>query len=188
MVKKYRLIHDENLCIGCQACNIACRVENSVPDDFFRLQVRVETKGIFPHMKMDFRRLSCVMCDDAPCVDVCPTHASFQTKDGLVHVDARLCISCRYCIVACPYDARFTNPLTKVIEKCTFCFENKVAKEMEPSCVSICPTEALIFGDMNKQDSKVYQKSRNTHLKFSKAHLQTKPKVAFVPNRKGVQL
>lgn len=182
------MIHDENLCIGCQACSVACRVENSVPDDLFRLQVRIDTKGTFPKLKMDFTRLSCVMCDDAPCVDVCPTHASFQTKDGLVHVDDKLCIACRYCIVACPYSARFINPVTHSVEKCTFCFENRLSKEMLPACVSICPTEALVFGDMLDKRSNVYQKSHNTYLHFPKVHLNTKPKLAIVPNKKGVQL
>lgn len=188
MEKKYRMIHDENLCIGCQACNIACRVENNVPDDFFRLQVRVETKGIFPRLKMNFTRRSCVMCENPPCVTVCPTHASFQSKDGLVHIDERVCISCKYCILACPYDARFINPITKAVDKCTFCFEERVSKELNPACVSVCPTNALVFGDMNNKTSLVYQKSQNTYLQFPKEHLNTKPKVAIVPNKKGVQL
>jgi len=119
MIKKYRMIYDENLCIGCQSCSIACRVENSVSDSFFRLQVRMETRGIFPSLSMQFSRHACVMCENAPCVSVCPTHASFQTKDGLTHIDERLCISCKYCIVACPYEARFINPHTKAVEKGT---------------------------------------------------------------------
>lgn len=188
MEKKYRMIHDENLCIGCQACSIACRVENNVPDDVFRLQVRVETKGIFPRLKMNFARHSCVMCENPPCVDVCPTHASFQSKDGLVHIDERACISCKYCILACPYDARFINPLTKAVDKCTFCFEKRVSKALNPACVSVCPTNALVFGDMNNQSSLVYQKSQNTYLQFPKEHLNTKPKVVYVPNKKGMQL
>jgi polysulfide reductase chain B len=186
MSKKYKMIHDENLCIGCQACSVACRSANHVPDNVFRLQVRVETQGIFPDLKMDFRRQSCVMCDDAPCVEVCPTGASFQTSDGLVHIDHSLCVSCKYCVVACPYDARFMNPVTKAIDKCTFCFENRVSKGEKPACVTVCPTNALVFGDMNDHDSEVYQKAKECYLVTPKAHLGTHPKLAFVPNKKGV--
>ncbi len=185
MDKKYRLIYDENLCIGCQACNVACRVENSVPDHFFRLQVRIETKGEFPDLTMRFSRVSCVMCDNPPCVDVCPTHASFQGKDGLVHMDTRMCISCQYCILACPYEARFVNPITKAVDKCNFCYETRVSKSLNPACVSVCPTEALCFGDMRNTQSVVFQKSKSAFLLFPKAHLRTAPKVAFVPIHKG---
>ena len=185
MEKEYRLIYDENLCIGCQACSVACRVENSVPEHFFRLQVRMHTKGVFPHLSMRFERFSCVMCEHPPCVDVCPTHASFQTKDGLTHIDERSCISCKYCILACPYEARFINPITKSVDKCTFCFTTRVSRELNPACVSVCPTEALCFGDMHDKNSLVASKSHHSYLRFPKAHLRTSPKVAFVPNRKG---
>jgi len=187
MSKKYRLIYDENLCIGCQACSVACRLENNVPDDLFRLQVHVETKGIFPNLGMQFERLSCMMCENPPCVKVCPTNASFQSKDGLVHINEKVCITCKYCILACPYHARFVNPLKNVVEKCTFCYENRVSKELLPACVSICTTDALSFGDMKQTHSDVYQKSLQEVLVFPKEHLGTKPKVAFVPNRKGIK-
>lgn len=186
MNKKFRLIHDENLCIGCQACSVACRSENNVPDDVFRLQVRIETHGSFPDLKMDFRRQSCVMCEDAPCVEVCPTGASFKTADNVTLVDNDLCVSCKYCVVACPYEARFLNPITKAIDKCTFCYESRVSKGEKPACVSVCPTDALEFGDMNDKNSNVYKLSKENVLELPKKHLGTKPQLAFVPNKKGV--
>ncbi|QKF81679.1 4Fe-4S dicluster domain-containing protein [Halarcobacter ebronensis] len=186
MKKKYRMIHDENLCIGCQACSVACRSENKVPDDLFRLQVRVKTEGVFPDLRMDMKRHSCVMCEDTPCVTVCPTGASFKTEDGLVQVDPKLCVSCKYCIVACPYEARFINPVTKNADKCTFCYSNRVSKGQDPACVTVCPTDALVFGDINDTTSEVYKKAKESTLVYPKAHLGTKPKLAFVPNKKGV--
>lgn len=185
MDKQYRLIYDENLCIACQACSVACRVENNVPDHFFRLQVRASTQGVFPNLTMHFTRISCVMCENPPCVDVCPTHASFQGKDNLVYMDERKCISCRYCILACPYEARFVNPITKAVNKCDFCYETRVSKALDPMCVSVCPTEALCFGDMHNPKTAVYHKSKSCSLLFPKAYLRTFPKVAFVPSMKG---
>lgn len=186
MNKKYRMIHDENLCIGCQACSVACRSEHKVPDDVFRLQVRIETSGTFPDLKMDFKRYSCVMCEDAPCVEVCPTKASFQTKDGIVHIDNDMCVSCKYCVTACPYGARFLNPVTKAIDKCTFCYSTRVSKGKKPACTTICPTDALTFGDMNDKSSEVYIKANMNNLIYPKKYLGTKPKLAFVANKKGI--
>ena len=185
MEKQYRLIYDENLCIGCQACSVACRVEHDVPNDFFRVQVRVETKGVFPQLRMQYERLSCVMCENPPCVSVCPTNASFQGKDGLVHIDAKACVSCKYCILACPYHARFVNPISHGVEKCNFCAETRLVRELLPACVSTCPTDALVFGDLKKTTTSVLEKSRKEVLVFPKAHLGTCPKVAFVPQKKG---
>ena len=187
MQKQYRLLYDENLCIGCQACSVACRVENSVPDNVYRVQVHMKTLGVFPNLGMQYERHSCVMCENPPCVSVCPTNASFQSKDGLVHIDEKSCISCKYCILACPYHVRFINPLKNVVEKCTFCYETRVSKELLPTCVSTCPTDALSFGDMRQKESLVHQKSHKEVLVFPKAHLGTKPKVAFIPNRKGIK-
>ncbi len=187
MNAKYKMIHDENLCIGCQACSVSCRSENRIEDNVFRLQVRVETKGTFPNLRTDFKRQSCVMCENAPCVEVCPTGASFQTKEGLVHIDESLCVSCKYCVVACPYEARYVKPTTKDIDKCTFCYGNRVSKGKQPACVTVCPTDALVFGDMNDTNSEVYKKSKESYLLFPKEHLGTKPSLAFVPNKKGVE-
>lgn len=184
-MKKYLMIFDENLCVGCQACSVACRSENNVPDNVFRLQVRVGTRGVFPNLAMDFKWQSCVMCDDPPCVTVCPTGASYRTADGLVHIKEDLCVSCKYCMVACPYNARFMNPITKAIDKCTFCFTNRVAKGEDPACVTVCITNALVFGDVNDKKSAVYKKALDNPLVFPKAHLGTKPKLAFIPNKKG---
>ncbi|DAB35946.1 MULTISPECIES: 4Fe-4S dicluster domain-containing protein [unclassified Sulfurospirillum] len=188
MAKAYRLIFDENLCIGCQACNVACRLENDVPEGVYRLQVHVTTQGVFPHLGMHFERRSCVMCDEPPCVSVCPTGASFQSKDGLVHIHESQCITCKYCILACPYHARFINPLKNVVEKCTFCFDSRLSKALDPACVSVCTTEALRFGDVSQENSTVAMLSRKETLLFPKAHLGTKPKVCFIPARKGVKV
>lgn len=182
-MKKFMMIVDENLCIGCQACSIACRTENKVSEGVYRVQVWSKMSGEFPKLKTDFTRQSCVMCENSPCVDVCPTGASFKTKDGVTLVDDRLCVSCKYCILACPYDARFVDPLTNAIGKCTFCYENRLQKGEKPACVSVCPTEALIFGTLD--DEKIQKILSKNAVEYEKAHLNTKPSLAVIKNKKG---
>ena len=184
-MKKYMMIHDENLCIGCQACSVACRSENNVPDGLYRLQVRAVMKGTFPKLKTDFTRQSCVMCDDAPCVEVCPTGASFKTAEGVTLLNSKICVSCKYCILACPYDARFVLPDGE-IGKCTFCYDTRLASGEQPACVSVCPTDALVFGDVNDENSEILKYLKTARLIYPKAELNTKPNLAFVANRKGV--
>lgn len=183
-MKNYVMVHDENLCIGCQACSIACRNENKVPSGLFRLQVRSNLSGEFPNLKTDYERHSCVMCEDAPCVDVCPTGASFKTKDGVTLLDESICVSCKYCILACPYDARFVMPDGN-IGKCTFCYTNRLEKGLDPACVSVCPTKALTFGDSNDLNSPVSKVLAKQAVSYPKAELGTKPNLAMVKNYKG---
>ncbi len=184
-MKKFVMLHDENLCIGCQACQVACKNENSVPSGVTRLQVRVNVSGEFPRLKMDFERKSCVMCENAPCVSVCPTGASFKSGDGVTLVDERLCVGCKYCILACPYEARFIDPLSNTIGKCTFCYENRLMEGRTPACVSVCPTDALIFGDSSDADSYISKYLAQNAISYPKEHLNTKPRLGLIKNTKG---
>ncbi len=111
-----------------------------------------------------FFRQSCQHCEDAPCIDVCPTGASWRDEQGIVRVEKSQCIGCSYCIGACPYQVRYLNPVTKVADKCDFCAETRLAKGFPPICVSACPEHALIFGHEDSpeiqawlQENKYYQ-------------------------------
>ena len=86
MPKKYGMIHDDNLCIGCQACSIACRAENKVPESVYRLQVHIKGPEKLPNgtLKYTYHRQSCVQCENTPCVSVCPTKASYKDENGIV--------------------------------------------------------------------------------------------------------
>ena len=107
---RYGMVHDESLCIGCTACMDACREVNKVPEGVSRLTIiRSEPQGEFPDVKYRFFRKSCQHCDNAPCVDVCPTGASFRdAASGIVDVNPDLCVGCQYCIAACPYRVRLS--------------------------------------------------------------------------------
>lgn len=184
--KRYGMLYDSNACIGCQACSVACRAEHKVSEEVHRLQVRIEgPKGEFPNLRMDFKRQSCVMCDAAPCVPVCPTGASYMNEDGVNMMDAEKCVGCGYCITACPYDARYLDPKTGAADKCTFCYETRIKTGEKPACVSVCPTSALFFGDLSDSGSEVSGALKKQYTMQYKAHLGTKPKLFVVPNRHG---
>jgi len=111
--KKYGMVIDTNRCIGCHGCTIACISENNVPDGYYRSWVKVLEKGSYPDVSTHFLPRLCNNCEDAPCLNLCPTGATYRTpEDGVVHVDRKICVGCRICVVGCPYGSRFSNPLT----------------------------------------------------------------------------
>ncbi len=186
MQTNYVMIHDERRCTGCQSCSIACRSENKIPLPVFRLQVQIEgPHGAIPHLHYRYHRVSCQQCENAPCVSVCPTGASYVGDDGIVSVKQKLCVGCQYCLAACPYKVRFIHPETKAADKCNFCKDSRLEREGVPACVDICPTNALIFGDLNDPDSEV-AKVLNTEITHkNKPHLGTKPRLYRIPTKRG---
>ncbi len=110
--------------------------------------------GKFPNVEAIYYHKICQHCDDAPCVSVCPTQASYQTKEGVVLIDPNKCILCGACITACPYGARNVNPFANVVDKCTFCY-HRLKESKLPACVETCPTGARVFGDLDDPNSEV---------------------------------
>lgn len=181
------MVYDENRCIGCTACMEACREVNQVPQGVSRLDIlRSEPIGEFPHVKYRFFRHSCQHCDNAPCVDVCPTGASFRdAASGIVDVDPDLCVGCQYCIAACPYRVRFIHPQTRTADKCDFCRKTNLAKGLEPACVMACPTQALTFGNLADPSSAVSRLLHEQPTYRYKLALGTRPKLYRIPFRYG---
>lgn len=149
--KRWALAVDSRKCINCKACMVACRAENDVPLGKRRNRVNEETAGSYPHLRASFEPEQCHHCESPSCVRVCPTGASFRRSDGLVLIDADDCIGCGYCIIACPYNARFFNPETRVVDKCTMC-AHRVDAGRPPACVETCPTKVRVFGDLEAPD------------------------------------
>ena len=114
---QYALVVDTTKCIGCEACSVACRVENEVPDGHWRSRVMAPTAG---GAKVPLK-WSCMHCADAPCVRVCPTQATYRRPDGIVVIDAAKCVGCKYCIVACPSGARYFDEKKGIPDKCDLC-------------------------------------------------------------------
>jgi len=169
---------DPNRCLGRNACVLACKAENKVPERGFRDWIVTEARGTFPHLALEIRSERCNHCDRAPCVESCPTGASYKNAEGVTLVDRERCTGCKTCIAACPYGARFVHP-EGYVDKCTFCM-HRVKRGKEPACVEICPTRALTFGDVSDDSSPVSQLLVRRSHKTLKPELGLKPKLYFL--------
>ncbi|NQV55954.1 MAG: 4Fe-4S dicluster domain-containing protein [Rhodospirillales bacterium] len=152
---QYAMLIDTRRCSGCQACSVACKAEFDVPLGATRSWVEYVEKGIFPNATRSFLPRLCNHCSEPLCVSVCPTGATYKREeDGIVVVDADVCIGCKYCLQACPYDARFINAKTGTADKCDFCL-HRVKEGVVPACVNTCEGKARIFGDINDPESEI---------------------------------
>ncbi|QQX81180.1 4Fe-4S dicluster domain-containing protein [Shewanella sp. KX20019] len=179
---KYAMVHDENLCIGCNACEDACRQVNHVPDGVTRVNIeRSGPFGEYPNQSYRFSRHSCQHCEAAPCVKVCPTGAAYIDEEtGIVAVNEDRCVGCQYCIAACPYQIRFINPETRVADKCDFCQQTQLSEGLLPACVLACPTNALVFGNLKDPASALVKTLKSKPTYRDKVDLGTRPKLFHV--------
>ncbi len=154
---RYAMVTDLRKCVACEACTAACNAEWNVPAGFARTHVkRTGVAGTFPQLTSAAYVAQCNHCDRPPCIDVCPSGATFRSDDGIVKVDRELCIGCGYCVAACPYDARFVDPEKKKVDKCDFCAE-RLARGQLPACVTTCTANAKHFGDLEDPNSDVHR-------------------------------
>ena len=121
----------------------------------------------------------CNQCTHPACVQVCPTGATFQTKDGVVLIDDKYCIGCQYCVQACPYGARYFNASKGVSQKCYWCY-HRITKGLQPACVEACPVGARIFGDRNDKQSPISLFIRNNRVQVLRPESGNAPNVFYV--------
>jgi Fe-S-cluster-containing dehydrogenase component len=174
--RRLGLVIDLDTCVGCHACAVNCKEWNTgghsapltdfepygpEPDGVWFNRVHGFEMGQGRNSRTVYFPRSCLHCDDAPCVTVCPTGASYKrVADGIVLVDADMCIGCKLCSWACPYGAREYDPDEGIMKKCTLCIDriyndNLPAQERVPACVSTCPANARHFGDLADPNSAV---------------------------------
>jgi tetrathionate reductase subunit B len=195
---RWAMLIDAGRCAtDCNACVTACADEHGIksndrpttdPQWIRKVDVKDPKGG---HSKS--LPVMCQHCADPPCVDVCPTGASFKREDGIVLVDKHTCIGCRYCIMACPYDARsFVHEVVQdqkdhmprgkgTVESCTMCV-HRVDDGRKPACVEACSVDggkAMLFGDLNDPHSDISKRVAEYATQQIRADLGTNPGVRY---------
>ena len=169
---------DQTSCIGCHACSTACKSENAVPLGVNRTYVKYVDVGQFPAARRAFQVTRCNQCEHPPCVEACPTTAMYRRPDGIVDFDKNICIGCKACIAACPYDAIFINPEDHSAEKCNFC-AHRLEVGLEPACVVVCPTEAIMIGNLKDPESRVARFVNRDVVAVRRPEKETLPKLFY---------
>jgi len=211
--KRWAMVVDVKKCTEkdrCTDCIDACHRTHNVPNlgnpkDEIKWIWTVTYEKAFPEQEHEFIKkglrskpviVLCNHCENPPCVRVCPTKATWQREDGIVMMDYHRCIGCRYCMIACPYNARFFNfkenpdwpnkdyPKRShgVVESCNFC-AHRVDQGMKPACVEACEKSgngAILFGNLNDRDSDISRKIAATPVKRIREDLGTEPKVYYI--------
>ena len=134
-----------------------------------------------------FQPRLCMQCEDSPCTAVCPVSATYRTEDGVILVDSRRCIGCGYCVVACPYGARYLVPAGEdapngtpgVADKCTWCY-HRISRGQKPACVEICPVGARRFGDASDPESEIATLVRERGPQPLHPEYGTRPRVLYL--------
>lgn len=148
------MLIDLALCTGCNACAVACRMENDTPTGKWNTWVESWDAGEYPNVFRANLPKLCNHCSNPACVSVCPTGASYTADDGTVQIDTSKCIGCKFCMAACPYGVRYLAEETGDVHKCTFC-HHRSSNGLLPACVASCITHARVFGDLNDPQSDI---------------------------------
>ena len=198
------MVIDLKLCIGCQACSLACKQEYGTPRGVYWTKTLIEEVGTYPNVTRVYTPQICNHCEEAPCEKACPTGASYtDIEHGVVLVDYDKCVGCRACYVACPYQNRHylkkgvlkgyypekgLTPFEKqcyeqfqegTVTKCTGCIE-RVMEGIDPACVVGCPTSARKFGDLSDPNSEIRKLIRSRNAVQPMPEKVTEPKVYYI--------
>jgi molybdopterin-containing oxidoreductase family iron-sulfur binding subunit len=203
------MVIDLKRCYGCYACVMACKVKNHTPPGVFWSRLLKGETGAYPNTVRQSLPVLCMQCEEPSCLEVCPTGATVQRPDGVVVVEKEECMGCKYCMMACPYGARYSveswesyfpeglalSPYEQfakkywedrsgigVATKCDFCLD-RLAEGREPACVESCPAKARTFGDLDDLGSEASLLIRRHRGTVLNAELGNRPKVYYLEPR-----
>lgn len=185
-------IHNNVDCIGCRACEIACKDKNGLPAGPRFRRVQYVEGGTFPEVFAFKINMSCNHCAEPACLPTCPTGAIFKRKDnGVVDIDSTLCIGCRKCEAACPFGAPQFNVEENIVQKCNMCIDELEAGR-KPYCVSACMMRVLDIGPIDQLAAGTYPTKavgpNDTVVRQVKSMADpdlTNPSIVFVAHSKG---
>ena len=170
-------------CTGCYACQVACKMQNEVALGLAWNKVKiVGPVGEYPNMVRYPLPTMCQECENAPCLEVCPTGATHRDDEtGVILIDSEQCIGCQACMQACPYGQRCYNEQTGVVEKCNLCHDLTAKGEL-PACVKSCSAGARFYGDLDDPESDVSKEL----AKYSEDQIHTLPDSGNAPLTKYI--
>jgi anaerobic dimethyl sulfoxide reductase subunit B (iron-sulfur subunit) len=185
-------IHHNVDCIGCRACEIACKDKNGLPPGPRFRRVQYIEGGTYPDVYAYKVNMSCNHCAEPACLPTCPTGAIFKrVEDGIVDIDSTLCIGCRRCEAACPFGAPQYNPETETVMKCNMCVD-EIEAGRKPYCVMACMMRVLDIGPIDQLLAGTYEtkaRGENDRVVRQVKNMAdpdlTHPSIAFVPHSKG---
>ena len=149
MAVEYALMVDTKDCVGCNACEVACKQEHSLPVGPRWIRVFPDSpREIEGKLQLRYVVTHCLHCTQPPCKDVCPVDAITKREDGIVLIEEELCIGCKDCIEACPLGVMEFDEEKGVAQKCDLCVE-RIDGGLEPACVAACPSHCIYFGDIS---------------------------------------
>ncbi|MBM7000157.1 4Fe-4S dicluster domain-containing protein [bacterium] len=153
-MSRYAIVVDLDHCTGCKGCEIACKNENHLRlGEHWNRLLLCGPYGDFPDLSQYYLPIMCQQCENAPCVEVCPTGASYRDEDtNVVLINQDACIGCQLCMSACPYGVREYDEQENVVKKCTLC-KHLTDQGEKPFCVSACSVQCRYYGDLDDPES-----------------------------------
>ncbi len=188
---KYGMVIDVSRCVGCYACYIACFDEHvgidhrpvaaAQPESGHRwMDIKPREQGTFPKLKVTHTPVPCLMCEDAPCMKADTTGAVTRRPDGIVLIDPEKARGQRALVRSCPYGVIYWNETLNTAQKCTFCAHLLDEGWKQPRCVEVCPTQALVFGDLHDSSSGVAARMAEPAIEELRPDWENRPLVRYI--------
>lgn len=187
----YGMVIDVGRCVGCYSCFLACRDEHvgndhlpislaQPPAHHKWMEVREYERGSFPKVKVDYVPVPCLHCTHAPCIEAATGGAIYRRDDGIVLIDPDKAAGQRDLVVACPYRVIFWNEARNAPQKCTLCAHLLDQGWKEPRCAEVCPTRAIVFGDLADPESDVARLCASKSIEALHHEFETVPLVQHI--------
>lgn len=207
---KWAMVIDLQKCIGCDTCTVSCKAENRTPPGVTYNVVIEEERGTFPQVTKVYVPRPCMQCDRPACVQVCPVKATYKMDNGITAIDYDRCIGCRYCMISCPYGARYFDFGLDYSQEMVGSNEvqapeygvdrgerekgqspignvrkcmfcyHRLERGEEPACVETCLGDARYFGDLNNPESMVSKLAASSRAFVLQEEMGTKPRVIYL--------